>query len=71
MNNAVALVDFRSDFPPGLADLDAFVKEGLVDISAEWITLTPRGRLLVRPICMVFDRYLSDARRGATYSKVI
>ena len=65
------LVDFRSYFAPELADLATFVREGLVDISADWITITPRGRLLVRPICMVFDRYLREARAGASYSRVI
>ena len=31
----------------------------------------PRGRLLVRAVCMVFDRYLREKRERATYSKVI
>ena len=54
-----------------LADLAAFQQEGLVDISGDWITITARGRLLVRAICMVFDRYLRENRQRANYSKVI
>ena len=33
--------------------------------------MTPKGRLLVRSICMVFDRYLREKRERATYSKVV
>ena len=42
-----------------------------MDISGDWITITARGRLLVRAICMVFDRYLRENRQRANYSKVI
>ncbi len=65
------LIDFKSYFALELADLEPFVKEGLVDVTADWITITPRGRLLVRAICMVFDRYLRENRRSAGYSKLI
>ena len=38
--------------------------------SADWITVTLKGRLLIRNICMVFDRYL--APRGIrTHSKTV
>jgi oxygen-independent coproporphyrinogen-3 oxidase len=33
--------------------------------------VTPKGRLLVRAIAMLFDRYLREARERASYSKVI
>jgi oxygen-independent coproporphyrinogen-3 oxidase len=65
------LVDFRSYFACELADLRRLMEEGLVDVSADWITVTPRGRLLVRAICMVFDRYLREAQARASYSRVI
>jgi len=42
-----------------------------VEITPEWITITPKGRLLVRVICMAFDRYLRQARERAAYSKVL
>jgi oxygen-independent coproporphyrinogen-3 oxidase len=65
------LVDFDAYFCSELADLRRLEKEGLVDLSPEWIVVTPRGRLLVRSICMVFDRYLRERQARATYSKVI
>jgi oxygen-independent coproporphyrinogen-3 oxidase len=33
--------------------------------------VTPRGRLLVRAVCMVFDRYLRETRERSRYSRVM
>ena len=65
------LVDFKDYFAREMADLRRLQDEGLVDLSEDWITVTPRGRLLVRVVCMVFDRYLREAQARARYSKVI
>ena len=65
------LIDFASYFREELADLRRLEKDGLVELSPEWIVVTPRGRLLVRSICMVFDRYLREREARAAYSKVI
>ena len=65
------LVDFKSCFAAELRELRRLQRQGLVDLTDEWISVTPRGRLLVRVICMVFDRYLREAQARASYSKVI
>jgi len=65
------LIDFEAYFAAELADLRALEADGLVEIGPEWIVVTPRGRLLVRAVCMVFDRYLRQRARGASYSKLI
>jgi oxygen-independent coproporphyrinogen-3 oxidase len=65
------LVDFESYFAAELAELRRFEREGLVQIAPEWITVTAKGRLLVRALCMVFDRYLRARRAQAAFSKVI
>jgi len=65
------LIEFRHYFAPELRDLRRLADDGLVELGPEWITVTPRGRLLVRAICMVFDRYLREARERASYSRVI
>jgi len=65
------LVDFKSYFAPELRELKALQEDGLVELTPDWITVTPKGRLLVRAICMVFDRYLREGRQRATYSKVM
>ena len=53
------------------ADLAKLANEGLVELQPEWIVVTPRGRLLVRAVCMVFDKYLRATRERERYSKVI
>jgi len=65
------LINFRSYFASEMKELRKLQEEGLVDVGDEWITITPRGRLLVRVVCMVFDRYLREAKARANYSKVI
>jgi oxygen-independent coproporphyrinogen-3 oxidase len=65
------LIDFQRYFAQELKDLQALAAEGLVEIGPDWIVVTPRGRLLVRAIGMVFDRYLRATREHAAYSRVI
>ena len=50
---------FADYFATELAALGALEADGLVTVTPRWLTVTPRGRLLIRNICMVFDRYLS------------
>jgi oxygen-independent coproporphyrinogen-3 oxidase len=65
------LIDFKSYFAPEIADLREMEKAGLIALDDNWITVLPRGRMLVRAIAMVFDRYLRYDRERARYSKVI
>ncbi|HRP76060.1 MAG TPA: oxygen-independent coproporphyrinogen III oxidase [Rhodocyclaceae bacterium] len=65
------LVKFREYFAEELEDLRVMEQAGLVKVDDEWISVQPAGRLLVRGIAMVFDRYLRSDRERARYSKVI
>ena len=65
------LIDFKQYFARELEDLAKLANEGLVELQPEWIVVTPRGRLLVRAVCMVFDKYLRATRERERYSKVI
>ena len=65
------LVDFARHFAAELDDLRQLERDGLVELSPEWIAVTSSGRLLVRTVCMVFDRYLRARRQRSGYSKVI
>ncbi|MEW6690771.1 MAG: oxygen-independent coproporphyrinogen III oxidase [Pseudomonadota bacterium] len=65
------LLDFRRDFAAELADLAQLQRDGLVEVGPDWIVVTPKGRLLVRAVCMVFDRNLRERRELEAYSKVI
>ena len=65
------LIDFRRYFAAEMQDLRRLAEDGLVELQSDWIVVTPRGRLLVRVVCAVFDRYLRAQQQRATYSKVI
>lgn len=65
------LIDFNSYFAVELADLAEMAKADLLSIDDQWLNVLPRGRMLVRNIAMVFDRYLRSDRERARYSKVI
>jgi oxygen-independent coproporphyrinogen-3 oxidase len=65
------LIDFKSYFRSELDELTKMVDGGLLTIDDQWITVLPRGRMLVRAIAMAFDRYLRSDRERARYSKVI
>ena len=43
--------------------------DGLITMNTDAIKVLPAGRLLIRNICMVFDRYL--AQKQQQFSKVI
>jgi oxygen-independent coproporphyrinogen-3 oxidase len=65
------LIDFKRYFAPELNDLRRLQGEGLVELNDDWIVVTAKGRLLVRVVCAVFDRYLRERETRAQYSKVI
>jgi oxygen-independent coproporphyrinogen-3 oxidase len=65
------LVDFAGYFSTELEDLRRLEEDGLVELQPDWIVVTPKGRLLVRVVCMVFDRYLRERRQRESYSRVI
>lgn len=65
------LLDFESYFASELEELRELEALGLVTLEPGWLNVTPKGRFLVRRICMVFDRYLSRAPGGGHYSRVI
>ncbi|MDR2688980.1 MAG: oxygen-independent coproporphyrinogen III oxidase [Azoarcus sp.] len=65
------LIDFRKYFVEELIDLENMESAGLVKVEDDWISVLPAGRLLVRGIAMVFDRYLRADRERARYSRVI
>lgn len=65
------LIDFDKYFETELNELREYEQLELVEFGSDRITVTPKGRLLVRNICMVFDRYLRQDRERRRYSRVI
>ena len=65
-------IDFNSYFANELADLAPLIRDGLVVHEDDWISVTLKGRLVVRNIAMVFDAYLrQQAATTAKYSKTL
>lgn len=53
----ITFADYFADEITRLRDMEAL---GLLRIDDGWLTVTPSGRLVIRNICMVFDRYLQQ-----------
>ena len=56
-------ISFPAYFAHELEQLHELAKLGLLTMDADWITVSLKGRLLIRNVCMVFDRHLQQARR--------
>jgi oxygen-independent coproporphyrinogen-3 oxidase len=65
------LLKFDEYFAQELDELKPFEEAGLVECGPDWISVLPKGKLLVRALAMVFDRYLRDDRRRRPYSKIV
>jgi oxygen-independent coproporphyrinogen-3 oxidase len=53
-------IRFAHVFEPELERLQSFEQDGLVSISERKLQVLTAGRMLVRNIAMVFDRYLGQ-----------
>ena len=65
------LLDFDAYFAAEMSDLRRLADDGLVELEDDWIHVTARGRLLVRAVCMVFDKYLRRTEERTRYSRVM
>lgn len=62
-------IDFADYFHEVFPQLEQFAQDGLLQYNWEHIEVLPAGRLLIRNICMAFDKYSQLARER--FSKVI
>ncbi|MBL3528119.1 MAG: oxygen-independent coproporphyrinogen III oxidase [gamma proteobacterium endosymbiont of Lamellibrachia anaximandri] len=69
--NAQCEIDFQNYFASELENLSGMAEDGLVDLTERGIDVLPRGRLLIRNICMQFDAYLNSKESKGSFSKVI
>lgn len=63
-------IRFADYFARELEALEPMQADGLLTVSANGIHVLPAGRLLIRNICMIFDRYLAQ-KNQQQFSKVI
>ncbi|MBT8428403.1 MAG: oxygen-independent coproporphyrinogen III oxidase [Gammaproteobacteria bacterium] len=64
-------IRFEDYFADELKRLMQMSADGLISIVDRRIDVLPAGRLLIRNICMVFDRYLGAEGQTTRFSKVI
>lgn len=62
-------INFADYFAPELENLRLMQADGLLTLSVQGIQVESAGRLLIRNICMVFDKYL--AKKQQQFSRVI
>jgi oxygen-independent coproporphyrinogen-3 oxidase len=64
-------IDFGAYFAAQLDTLRVMEADELLTLTSDTLRVLPKGRLLIRNICMVFDRYLAHAPTPERFSKVI
>lgn len=69
--NSKTNVNFNDYFADEIKQLKNMHDDGLIELTSDEITVTPKGRLLIRNICMVFDRYLKKPQDKQRFSKAI
>ncbi len=64
-------LNFDHYFSDAMTALIPMAEDGLLTLTDSSITVEPRGRFLIRNICMQFDDYFQKQRELKLYSKVI
>jgi len=64
-------INFSEYFAPELDRLTDLAQDNLIVFTDEAITVTAKGRLLLRSIAMIFDRYLASAVAHERFSRAI
>ena len=64
-------IDFASYFAAEIERLQPLADDGLIEVDQTGINITQKGRLLLRSIAMVFDRYIDQAQNDNRFSKAI
>jgi oxygen-independent coproporphyrinogen-3 oxidase len=64
-------IEFRDYFKPEIERLQPLASDELIDVDADGISITAKGRLLLRSIAMVFDRHLNEVDTDKRFSRAI
>jgi oxygen-independent coproporphyrinogen-3 oxidase len=65
-------IRFKDRFAGELLELERMTSQGLLNEQNGVYLVTPRGRLVARRICMLFDVYLPEhLRHGRQFSRVL
>ena len=64
-------IDFKAYFDEDLALLAPLAQDGLIEIGETGMQVSPKGRLLIRNICMCFDIYSRQQAKRQQFSRII
>lgn len=64
-------IDFNDYFGPELKRLEPMQADGLLVVTNDEIRVLDDGRLLVRNICMVFDRFIDPQEKDSLFSRLV
>jgi len=64
-------IDVQRYFSGELAQLRDLAAKGLVELTADGVTVTRTGWFFVRAVAMVFDRHLQSARDRERFSRIV
>jgi oxygen-independent coproporphyrinogen-3 oxidase len=64
-------IDFRDYFKAELERMQPLASDDLIELQPDGITITAKGRLLLRSIAMVFDRHLNEVDTDKRFSRAI
>ena len=64
-------IRFDEYFAGELEKLEAFRADGLVNLSAQSVSVTQLGRIFIRNVGMVFDKYLQQPKDKPVFSKTL
>ncbi len=64
-------INFKDYFANELERYKIMLEDGLITLDEQGVVVTARGRLLIRNICMVFDRYIKPDEESQRFSRLI
>lgn len=64
-------IDFKAYFEEDLKLLKPLAEDGLLEIADDSITVSAKGRLLIRNICLCFDIYSRERAKRQQFSRII
>ena len=64
-------VDFHQHFAKELKASQALAEDGLLTLNPQEIQVSPRGQILIRNVCMVWDAYLAQEAPAQLFSNTL
>jgi len=64
-------IDFSDYFKTELKEIEPLAGDNLLSLSSGRLVISDLGRILIRNIAMVFDKYLRNSEKEMRFSKTV